>query len=96
MVMTPLFQQIARCVSSPHSEVAVRALFLWNNDYILTLVAQNRATILPLVFPALERNARSHQNEKVRGLSINVSNKFLEMDQPLYDCCQRQFLHEEE
>ncbi|CAI5950623.1 unnamed protein product [Closterium sp. NIES-65] len=63
MVMTPLFQQIACCLSSSHSEVAVRALFLGNNDYIVTLVAQNRATILPLIFPALERNARSHQNE---------------------------------
>ncbi|CAI5950611.1 unnamed protein product, partial [Closterium sp. NIES-65] len=94
MVMTPLFQQIACCLSSSHSEVAVRALFLGNNDYIVTLVAQNRATILPLIFPALERNARSHQNEAVRGLSMNVCNKYFEMDQALGDRCRRQFLQE--
>ncbi|CAI5976130.1 unnamed protein product [Closterium sp. NIES-64] len=73
MVMTPLFQQIACCLSSSHSEVAVRALFLGNNDYIVTLVAQNRATILPLIFPALERNARSHQNEVCLTLSHCIS-----------------------
>ncbi|CAI5466773.1 unnamed protein product [Closterium sp. Yama58-4] len=95
MVMTPLFQQIARCLSSSHFQVAERTLFLWNNDYIVTLVAQNRTTILPLIFAALERNARSHWNQAVNGLTINVRKMFLEMDQPLYDECQRQFLEEE-
>lgn len=44
-------------------QVAERALFLWNNDYIVGLVAHNRATILPIIFGALERNARSHWNQ---------------------------------
>lgn len=95
IVMTPLFQQIARCLSSSHFQVAERTLFLWNNDYIVTLVAQNRSTILPLIFGALERNARSHWNQAVNGLTINVRKMFLEMDQQLYDECQRQFLEEE-
>ncbi|CAI5481611.1 unnamed protein product [Closterium sp. Yama58-4] len=75
--------------------VAERALFLWNNDYIVTLVAQHRAAILPLVFPALERNARTHWNQAVNGLTINVRKMFLEMDQQLYDDCQRHFLEDE-
>ncbi|CAI7777979.1 unnamed protein product [Closterium sp. NIES-53] len=50
-------------LSLPPSQVAERTLFLWNNDYIVTLVAQNRTTILPLIFAALERNARSHWNQ---------------------------------
>ena len=44
-------------------QVAERALFLWNNDYIVSLVAQNRAAILPLIFSPLERNARNHWNQ---------------------------------
>jgi len=44
-------------------QVAERALFLWNNDYIVGLVAHNRATILPILFGPLERNARSHWNQ---------------------------------
>ncbi|CAI5511648.1 unnamed protein product, partial [Closterium sp. Naga37s-1] len=75
--------------------VAERTLFLWNNDYIVSLVAQNRAAVLPLIFGALERNARSHWNQAVNGLTINVRKMFLEMDQALYEDCQRQFLEEE-
>ncbi|CAI5479622.1 unnamed protein product [Closterium sp. Yama58-4] len=116
MVATPLFQQIARCLSSPHFQnyfvslppssplkphfpfpscrwrsaccfvmlmepkeyvspstllpplpphlqVVERTLRLWDNDYIVALVAQNRTTILPLIFAALMRNAKSHQNQ---------------------------------
>ncbi|CAI5521940.1 unnamed protein product, partial [Closterium sp. Naga37s-1] len=97
MVITPLFQQIARCLSSSDFEVVERTLRLWDNDYIVALVVQNRATILPLIFAALERNARRCEEEilAVNGLTINVRKMFLEMDQPLYDECQRQLLEEE-
>jgi len=53
-------------------QVAERSLFLWNNEYIVSLVAQHRHAVLPLVFPALERNARSHWNPAVHGLTVNV------------------------
>ncbi|CAI5953026.1 unnamed protein product [Closterium sp. NIES-64] len=172
-VVAPLFLRIARCLNSSHFQVAERTLFLWNNDYIVSLVAQNRAAVLPLIFGALERNARSHWNQEreeplepgeeergrddgegivrggrnsgvhatplpflpshppfhpfitalppippslptlsspphplptlapallhptqaaVNGLTINVRKMFLEMDQALYEDCQRQFL----
>ena len=68
--MVPMFRQIARCLNSSHFQVAERALFLWNNDYIVSLVAQNRHTILPMVFGALQRNARSHWNAAVHGTSL--------------------------
>eukprot|EP00271_Cylindrocystis_brebissonii_P011430 TRINITY_DN28_c0_g2_i1.p1 TRINITY_DN28_c0_g2~~TRINITY_DN28_c0_g2_i1.p1 ORF type:complete len:518 (-),score=127.41 TRINITY_DN28_c0_g2_i1:55-1608(-) len=95
LVMVPLFRQIGRCLNSSHFQVAERGLFLWNNDYIVSLVAQNRTTILPLIFSPLERNARSHWNQAVHGLTINVRKMFLEMDQPLYEECQRRFLDDE-
>ena len=71
-IMAPLFKQIARCIGSPHFQVAERALFLWNNEYIVSLIAQNRNQVLPLVFEALYTNSRSHWNSTVHGLTCNV------------------------
>mmetsp|Transcript_15444 Transcript_15444/g.39345 ORF Transcript_15444/g.39345 Transcript_15444/m.39345 type:complete len:469 (-) Transcript_15444:18-1424(-) len=86
-VMEPLFTRIAKCLNSAHFQVAERALFLWNNDYISSLVAQNRDTVLPLIFPALENNARTHWNSAVHGLTCNVRKMFMDMDQSLWDMC---------
>ena len=47
------------------AQVAERSLFLWNNEYIVSLVAQQRTAVLPLVFAALERNERNHWNPQV-------------------------------
>ncbi len=46
-------------------QVAERSLFLWNNEYIVQLVAQHRETVLPLVIGALEHNAKHHWNPAV-------------------------------
>lgn len=75
--------------------MAERALFLWNNEHIVSLVAQNRHVVLPLVFAALERNTRSHWNQAVHGLTANVRKMFLEMDQELFQECQRKFQDDE-
>jgi len=58
-----LFLMRGVCAGLGWVQVAERALFLWNNDYIVGLVAHNRASILPIIFGALERNARSHWNQ---------------------------------
>uniref|UniRef100_A0A0C9QWY4 Serine/threonine protein phosphatase 2A regulatory subunit n=1 Tax=Wollemia nobilis TaxID=56998 RepID=A0A0C9QWY4_9CONI len=94
--MIPLFRQIGRCLNSSHFQVAERALFLWNNDHIVTLIAQNRNVILPLIFEALEKNTRSHWNQAVHGLTLNVRKMFIEMDNELYQECQHKFLENEE
>ena len=56
-VLKPLFKHIAKCIGSPHFQVAERALFLWNNEYIVSLIMQQRNKILPLVFGALYENS---------------------------------------
>lgn len=89
--MVPLFRQIARCLNSPHFQVAERALFLWNNEHIVSLIAQNRNMILPIIFEALEKNIQSHWNQAVHGLTVNVRKMFLEMDVELFEECQRQY-----
>ena len=76
-------------------QVAERSLFLWNNEYIVSLVAQHRHVVLPLVFPALERNARSHWNPAVHGLTVNVRKMFQEMDEALYEDCRQHYEDDE-
>ncbi|XP_058207922.1 serine/threonine protein phosphatase 2A 57 kDa regulatory subunit B' beta isoform isoform X1 [Rhododendron vialii] len=89
--MVPLFRQIARCLNSSHFQVAERALFLWNNEHIVNLIAQNRSVVLPIIFAALEKNIQSHWNQAVNGLTINVRKMFLDMDVELFEECQRQY-----
>ncbi|XP_031103669.1 serine/threonine protein phosphatase 2A 57 kDa regulatory subunit B' beta isoform-like [Ipomoea triloba] len=89
--MVPLYRQIARCLNSPHFQVAERALFLWNNEHIVSLIAQNRNAILPIIFEALEKNIQFHWNQAVHGLTVNVRKMFLEMDANLFEECQRQY-----
>ncbi|RVX11096.1 Serine/threonine protein phosphatase 2A 57 kDa regulatory subunit B' kappa isoform [Vitis vinifera] len=87
-IMVPLFRRIGCCLNSSHFQVAERAHFLWNNEHVLNHITQNRQVILPLVFPALERNTRNHWNQAVLNLTLNVRKMFCEMDEELVLACQ--------
>jgi len=93
-VMIPLFKQLAQSLNSQHFQVAERSLFLWNNEYIVNLVAQQRHLLLPIVLPALEENTASHWNPAVHGLTMNVRKMFQELDEQLYEDVRRK--HEAE
>lgn len=66
-------------------------MFLWNNAHIVHLIAENRWVILPLVFPALERNIREHWNRLVLNATENVMKTFSEMDEELFLTCRSKF-----
>lgn len=68
---------------------------MWNNEHIISLVAQNRNVVLPLIFEALENNMKSHWNRAVHGLTSNVRKMFQEMDAELFEECQKQYLEKE-
>ncbi|XP_071738711.1 serine/threonine protein phosphatase 2A 59 kDa regulatory subunit B' eta isoform-like [Rutidosis leptorrhynchoides] len=93
--MVPLFRQISHCLSSSHFQVAERALFLWNNDHIDNLIKQNRKVILPIILPALENNTKSHWNQAVRSLTLNVRKIFSDADPDLFQECLLKFQEEE-
>ncbi|XP_047947868.1 serine/threonine protein phosphatase 2A 57 kDa regulatory subunit B' theta isoform-like [Salvia hispanica] len=93
--MVPLFRQIGRCLSSSHFQVAERALFLWNNSHIENLIKQNRTVILPIIFPALENNARSHWNQAVQSLTLNVRKIFSDVDPELFEECLLKYQEDE-
>lgn len=84
-VMDPLFRQIARCVSSPHFQVAERALYYWNNEYIISLIEENSNVILPIMFPSLYRISKEHWNQTIVALVYNVLKTFMEMNSKLFD-----------
>ncbi|EYU44814.1 hypothetical protein ABFS82_08G006000 [Erythranthe guttata] len=93
--MVPLFRQIGRSLSSSHFQVAERALFLWNNDHIENMIKQNRKVILPIIFPALEKNARNHWNQAVQSLTLNVRKIFADVDPELFEECLLSFQEDE-
>lgn len=43
-------------------QVAERALYYWNNEYIVNMMGEHIQVILPIVFPALYQNSKSHWN----------------------------------
>ncbi|KAG0166292.1 hypothetical protein DFQ30_007357 [Apophysomyces sp. BC1015] len=51
-IMVPLFHRLAQCVSSPHFQVAERALYYWNNETIHGLV-YNALKLFMDIGPAL-------------------------------------------
>ncbi|CAG9813207.1 unnamed protein product [Phaedon cochleariae] len=93
-IMIPLFRQLSKCVSSPHFQVAERALYYWNNEYVMSLVSENAAEILPIMFPSLYRNSKSHWNKTIHGLIYNALKLFMEMNQKLFDECTQQYRQE--
>uniref|UniRef100_A0A6M2DP15 Serine/threonine protein phosphatase 2A regulatory subunit n=1 Tax=Xenopsylla cheopis TaxID=163159 RepID=A0A6M2DP15_XENCH len=95
-VMTPLFRQIAKCVSSPHFQVAERALYYWNNEYIMSLMSDNSTTVLPIMFPSLYRNSKTHWNKTIHGLIYNALKLFMEMNQRLFDECTQNYKQEKQ
>ncbi|KAI9579160.1 hypothetical protein GQX74_014777 [Glossina fuscipes] len=84
-IQEPLFRQIAKCVSSPHFQVAERALYLWNNEYAMSLIEENNAVIMPIMFPALYRISKEHWNQTIVALVYNVLKTFMEMNSKLFD-----------
>uniref|UniRef100_A0A2I3TTT1 Serine/threonine-protein phosphatase 2A 56 kDa regulatory subunit n=1 Tax=Pan troglodytes TaxID=9598 RepID=A0A2I3TTT1_PANTR len=88
--MEPLFRQLAKCVSSPHFQVAERALYYWNNEYVMSLISDNAAKILPIMFPSLYHNSKTHWNKIIHGLIYNALKLFIEMKQKLFDDCTQQ------
>ncbi|XP_022091041.1 serine/threonine-protein phosphatase 2A 56 kDa regulatory subunit epsilon isoform-like isoform X2 [Acanthaster planci] len=80
-----LFKQLARCVASPHFQVAERALYFWNNEYVLSLIEENSSSIMPIMFPSLYRISKDHWNQTIVALVYNVLKTFMEMNSKLFD-----------
>ncbi|TEB35853.1 protein phosphatase 2A regulatory B subunit [Coprinellus micaceus] len=90
-IQVALFQQLARCINSQHFQVAERALLYWNNEYVVNLMSDNLPTILPIVFPALYTNSKSHWNRTIHGMVYNALKLFMEINPDLFDETLQQY-----
>merc|ERR1719517_210784 len=91
-----LFRRVALCITCPHFQVAERTLFLWNNDYIVKLINQNRQDLFPVIIGALYKNSKQHWNSAVHGLTFNVLKLLMEADPQLFDECSAKHRADEE
>lgn len=62
-IMCPLFTKLCQCVASSHFQVSERALYYWNNDYVVTMMAENIKVIMPMIFPTLYKTSKTHWNK---------------------------------
>ncbi|EEB92514.1 hypothetical protein MPER_08963, partial [Moniliophthora perniciosa FA553] len=90
-IQVPLFQQMAKCINSQHFQVAERALLYWNNEYVVNLMSDNLSVILPIVFPALYTNSKSHWNRTIHGMVYNALKLFMEINPDLFDESMQQY-----
>eukprot|EP00800_Vazella_pourtalesii_P001478 TRINITY_DN11341_c0_g1_i1.p1 TRINITY_DN11341_c0_g1~~TRINITY_DN11341_c0_g1_i1.p1 ORF type:complete len:643 (+),score=166.26 TRINITY_DN11341_c0_g1_i1:703-2631(+) len=95
-VQRDLFKHMARCVMSPHFQVCERALYYWNNEYIMSLINENVDTILPIMFEALQVSATTHWNKTISGLVYNAMKLFMDMNQSLFDECNLMYKQNKE
>lgn len=86
-IQVPLFQQLQRCVRSQHFQVAERALYFWNNEYVVNLMGDNIHIILPIVFDALYDSSRTHWNQTIHTLVYNALKLFMEINPAFFDLC---------
>lgn len=93
-VLEPLFRQLAKCISSPHFQVAERALYYWNNEYVMSLMSDNAGVIVPIMFPSLYKHSKNHWNKTIHGLIYNALKLFMEMNQKLFDECSQKYKQE--
>ena len=61
-VMVPIFRKISGCISRSHFQVAERALYMWNNEYILNLMHENIKVIMPIMYKPLYTYSQQHWN----------------------------------
>uniref|UniRef100_A0A0K0DK80 Serine/threonine protein phosphatase 2A regulatory subunit n=1 Tax=Angiostrongylus cantonensis TaxID=6313 RepID=A0A0K0DK80_ANGCA len=90
-VSSPHFQVRSFCFKSACKfqillfPVAERALYFWNNEYILSLIEDTSAQVMPIMFPALYRISKEHWNQTIVALVYNVLKTFMEMNGKLFD-----------
>ncbi|KAI7879031.1 protein phosphatase 2A regulatory B subunit [Lichtheimia hyalospora FSU 10163] len=90
-VMIPLFIKLSQCISSSHFQVAERALYYWSNDYIVSLIAENMETVMPIIFPALYKTSKSHWNKTILNLVYTALKLCMDINPVLFDECANQY-----
>ncbi|ERM96261.1 serine/threonine protein phosphatase 2A 57 kDa regulatory subunit B' beta isoform [Amborella trichopoda] len=82
-----LCSQVAKCMNSWNSQVAERALCVWNNEAFVNVVSTTMECAWPTMVDALEKNLKWHWSKTVRQLTMSVKMMLEEMEPVLYMEC---------
>ncbi|CAL9747785.1 unnamed protein product [Musa acuminata subsp. burmannicoides] len=91
----PLCARIARCSNSASSQVAERALYVWNSERFVKMASQSWEQVLPGIVECIERNLRWHWSKSVQHLTTSVKSMLEEMEPVLYSRYQLELGHKE-
>ncbi|XP_010935179.1 serine/threonine protein phosphatase 2A 57 kDa regulatory subunit B' beta isoform [Elaeis guineensis] len=91
----PLCSQIAKCLSSCNSQVAERALYVWNNEQFVRMASRCMEKILPAIVQGIEKNLSWHWSKSVQELTMSVKTMLEEMEPELYSKCLQELAHRE-
>eukprot|EP00053_Salpingoeca_punica_P009055 m.80966 g.80966 ORF g.80966 m.80966 type:complete len:564 (-) comp14862_c0_seq2:208-1899(-) len=86
-----LFTQLAKCVSSPHFQVAERSLYFFNNSQLVAFIDQDSDTVIPIIFPALYKVSKCHWNRAINTLIYNALKLLSEINGPVFDACTAKY-----
>lgn len=86
-LMLPIYQRLARCISSPHFQVAERALYFLNNDKLFEYLGDHAASLVPILFPVLYRHSKHHWNHTVHSLIFQSLKMLSDVSPALFDEC---------
>ncbi|KAL6601656.1 hypothetical protein ACP70R_044876 [Stipagrostis hirtigluma subsp. patula] len=86
----PICSRIARCVSSCSSQVAERALYVWNNERFVELATASPAVmerILPAFVAGVESNLEEHWSKCVQQVTASVKALLQQLAPDVYARC---------
>ncbi|KAJ1725564.1 serine/threonine-protein phosphatase 2A 56 kDa regulatory subunit delta isoform [Coemansia erecta] len=90
-ICQPLFQQLVKCIVSPHFQVAERALGMWRSNYFVNLMTDNIGLILPIVLAGIYRHSRSHWNRNIHNQVYQILRFFVNVNEELFEQCLLDF-----
>lgn len=86
-VSLPLCAQITKCLNSWNSQVAERALYVWNNELFVKMAVQAMEDVFPVVVQGMEKNLKCHWSSSVKQLTQNVKEMLQGLEPSLYIKC---------
>ncbi|XP_074578817.1 serine/threonine protein phosphatase 2A 57 kDa regulatory subunit B' alpha isoform-like isoform X1 [Curcuma longa] len=83
-VAVPICNRVARCSGSTNSQVAERALCMWNNEQFVKMASQCWEEVLPSIVEAVEKNLEWHWSKSVQELAASLKRMLEEAEPVLY------------
>ena len=83
-------------MTSNHFQVAERILFLINNEQVTKMINENKELAFNILLKGLLKNSKSHWNQTVQSMTLNVMKSLMEIDGNLFEEISNKIQKEEE